>query len=802
MKNLLLTLCVVLVVPLLSAGQSSSPAGTKRALLIGVSHYVPSTEQQRTIPPTYKVDSRFDPGMSWIDLPASLDDVHRFSTQVLQTLYGFPPANIRILPEEQATHDGILGALDQLVADTQPNDTVVFYFAGHGSQRIDSLSSRNQRDQTIVPVDAWHGGYDVRDKELAIRFNQIVYDKGAHLTAIFDSCDSATQGRGIVPVIAEALAYDDRDVKDQKEADPRVVVESDLKQIPQDGNAVILAAAGPERSAYQARFAEDGQWHGVFTWALTETLTASPERRSADEVMNAVQARIRDNTEEHPNILFQQVSLEGRHNQSLFGDPVPPHPLRATITAIPGTDDDHPRWQLEPGSAGGFDVGSEFEALDQKSGSRRSLLRIVAVDGPSISTAELAAGDADISLGQTFELKKVVYAQPAELTVFISAPMDQASPTAVEALFPNLTWVADPSLETIDYLVVHEDRGWIAYKEDGTALPAGPSAKGKAYLVLPPPQALISQLQMFPPYVNKAYTLTSRLIEANYLLATRAEEQQPAEFALVDPVVLAPREAGAFVHSPTTTTQAGDAADIDLRLSRAGSNEAVCRNDISLPVRTAWLHEEPNDKPCDGLAFALTRRIVRLGKVRSLLTETARAPVLANWPYTLSLTALNQADPAPGLPLHSGSTFAIGLKADGATLDAYAPEQKYLYLFGASCAGDLAAYYPPGNLNGVGEQPVQENGHWQANMTLLSVADPGLSYPLGADTFFLMALPEQKKLIRPEMLTDDGNLCAAGSRGALMDSNAFLSALGKASAAEKQQGDWTMQQIVVPSRPQ
>ena len=64
-------------------------------------------------------------------------------------------------------------------------------------------------------------------------------------------------------------------------------------------------------------------------------------------------AQIEADNQEHPELLFQQVSLEGKHDQSLFGDPLPPHPLHATITAAPELGDEHPVWKLEPGSAGG-----------------------------------------------------------------------------------------------------------------------------------------------------------------------------------------------------------------------------------------------------------------------------------------------------------------------------------------------------------------------------------------------------------------------------------------------------------------
>ena len=88
--------------------------------------------------------------------------------------------------------------------------------------------------------------------------------------------------------------------------------------------------------------------------------------------------------------------------------------------------------------------------------------------------------------------------------------MSDASPTAVQALFPSLQWVTDPGLQPIDYLVVHEDRGWVAYKEDGTVVPAKQPITGHAYLVLPPPASLINQMRNFQPYVNHAYTFTSK----------------------------------------------------------------------------------------------------------------------------------------------------------------------------------------------------------------------------------------------------------------------------------------------------
>ena len=47
------------------------------------------------------------------------------------------------------------------------------------------------------------------------------------------------------------------------------------------------------------------------------------------------------------------------------------------------------------------------------------------------------------------------------------------------------------------------------------------------------------------------------------------------------------------------------------RLNGGVPPEVVCRNDVSLPVRTAWLPGSGND-----FVIALNRRIVRLGELR------------------------------------------------------------------------------------------------------------------------------------------------------------------------------------------
>jgi hypothetical protein len=128
-------------------------AQTRRALLIGIDDYAPPPGATLPVPPAgHAPDSRFAPDTTWISLHGPAVDVPAMY-ELLQDTYGFK--DIRVMKEEDATREGILAAMDKLIADTHPGDFDVFYYSGHGSRRLDTLSSKDHFDQTIVPIDAW-----------------------------------------------------------------------------------------------------------------------------------------------------------------------------------------------------------------------------------------------------------------------------------------------------------------------------------------------------------------------------------------------------------------------------------------------------------------------------------------------------------------------------------------------------------------------------------------------------------------------------------------------------------------------
>ncbi len=203
---------------------SLAVAQTQRALLIGINTYQPAGTTAEH--PAGCIYGRCGLG-TFENLDGSVNDAQAMADLLTSPKFGFPAANVVLLtnpapphpspgivslPPDQTTRSGILAAMQKYLVDVpQKGDTVVFYDASHGSLRVNSKGNKltvliNDQyvhaDTTLVPSDAYKGGFDVRDREMTRIFNAAL-DKGVHLTVIFDSCHSGGVSRGIGPVYRE-----------------------------------------------------------------------------------------------------------------------------------------------------------------------------------------------------------------------------------------------------------------------------------------------------------------------------------------------------------------------------------------------------------------------------------------------------------------------------------------------------------------------------------------------------------------------------------------------------------------------
>lgn len=762
--------CLFIIVSLSTPAHSA----TRRALLIGINEYAPPPgASPHVVAAEHAWDSRFAPGASWIDLKGPLTDVAEMQVLLTQT-FGFE--DVRLLEGQEASRQGIIAAIEKLAADTQPGDFDVVFYAGHGSRRLDTLSSKNHFDETIVPADAWTGTEDIRDKELSALFNKIVYGKHAHLTALFDSCNSGTMARGATASVARALAYDDRDVALEKRKNATTVVESDLKQIPQNGDAIIVAAAASDESAGEGLYM-DG-WHGNFSRALVSVLRSNTQAMSADDVVAAVSDIIHADN----NVPFQQPSAEGRTQQSLFGEPIATHTLRIHVSRVSGSE-----VTLDLGSAAGFDAGTQFTALEANDDGDKTLIEVQHIDAPLISTAHIVSGPGNIKVGEVFELTKMTYPREARLVIFAPRPEPDMAAAYADAKqsFPRFTWVADPTVTAMDYLVVHTDQGWIAFDHSGHPVPSGAAAAGSAFALLGPPAAIRSALEQSAPYQHSGFTFTSDLAQAHYLLAAR-QRPDALEYTLLDPTELA-------THQPDAWIRSSENDKVDAALSADGQSEVVCRADSSLPVRTAWLRDTPDTRA--NLQLALTRRIVRLGKLRLWLKSQSLAPGAAGWPYRLTVMQNDRAI-SPGTRFHPNDTYQIKLVAAAGQRGANDTIPAYVYLFGFDCAGNPSLIYPKYN----GDSKLPQRGPDNAYPLSIQLATETVSPPFGGDTLFLMAASE--KLTHTQVLIEDGALDTVSREGVgrFEEMIADVSDTGTRSATAVPTR-WLIQSFFLPSHP-
>ncbi|KAI0342819.1 hypothetical protein BDW22DRAFT_1428962 [Trametopsis cervina] len=153
--------------------QYSQCTGKKKALCVGINYFGTNAELKGCIN-----DAR---------------NVQRF----LCTYFGYKQDDIVMLtddaknPRQIPTKQNIIAAMQWLVRDARPNDSLFFHYSGHGGQTKDTDGDEGDGyDETIYPVDFKEAGQLVDDVMHDILVKPL--PPGCRLTAIFDSCHSGS----------------------------------------------------------------------------------------------------------------------------------------------------------------------------------------------------------------------------------------------------------------------------------------------------------------------------------------------------------------------------------------------------------------------------------------------------------------------------------------------------------------------------------------------------------------------------------------------------------------------------------
>ncbi|KAA1070101.1 Ca(2+)-dependent cysteine protease [Puccinia graminis f. sp. tritici] len=154
--------------------QYSNCTGRRKALCIGI-NYVGQTGELRGC------------HNDALNMQKFLIERYNYKQEDMVILLDTPGANPRQIP----TRANIISAMQWLVSNAQPNDSLFFHYSGHGGQTEDLDGDEDDGfDEVIYPLDHKQAGHIVDDDMFAIMVAPL--PPGCRLTGIFDSCHSGT----------------------------------------------------------------------------------------------------------------------------------------------------------------------------------------------------------------------------------------------------------------------------------------------------------------------------------------------------------------------------------------------------------------------------------------------------------------------------------------------------------------------------------------------------------------------------------------------------------------------------------
>lgn len=247
------------------------PARRRLALLIGINAYP---------------DRALDPGVAQdIALRGCVTDVE-LQRQLLVHRFGFPPADVVTVTNQEATRANILTAIDEhLVQQAQADDVVLLHFSGYGSQvRVVEAAGAPALQAAWVTVDSRLPSEanpmlgDLLEAEIIAQLSPLAT---ANLTTVIDA---GSQDVGY-------LRWGNSRVRSRPTV-PAGLVSSPLAIPPLDAPwpGLVLRAAEMGRLVLESQW--DGFSAGVFTYALTQGLWETEPDSTAKVLIQRAGSRL------------------------------------------------------------------------------------------------------------------------------------------------------------------------------------------------------------------------------------------------------------------------------------------------------------------------------------------------------------------------------------------------------------------------------------------------------------------------------------------------------------------------------
>lgn len=340
----------------------------KLALLVGVNAY----PEESLIPP----------------LNGCLTDVE-LQYQLLVHRFGFNPADIVKLTDQQATRQGILTTFEEhLIKQAKPGDVVVFHFSGHGSQVLDpDRDFPDGLNSTLVPIDSalppdfpFEGGpvADITGHTLFLLMSAIQSD---NLTVVLDSCHSGGGTRGNVQVRSRSggselvMGPDEVPYQESWLTKLNMSPQEFIKRRRQ-GIAKGVAITAAKRDQYAADVPFEDFYAGAFTYLMTQYLW----QQTGNEPFTSVVPNVARATTQL-SFSGQEPGLDlppntGNGSKPVYFTQKQTPPAEAVITKVMGNDAEVWLGGIDPRSLAAFQRDAVLSAIDD-GGQEQGLLQLV-----------------------------------------------------------------------------------------------------------------------------------------------------------------------------------------------------------------------------------------------------------------------------------------------------------------------------------------------------------------------------------------------------------------------------------------
>lgn len=234
----------------------------KKAILIGVSDY--------------------PAGSGWCKLNAHND------VTLLEKMLS-PNWDVVVLEDKQATHDGIVSALNSFTEKVFSGDTLLIHFSGHGQQMlpivVDPLHDPDMLDEAIIPYDAkkdWSPDYTgqnhLRDNDFGALIDTIRNKAGVDglVVVVLDACHSDSMQRDPEEDVETTGVYrGTSDIFGEVITDDAIKkrFKRDASKIGINHNAAVAYLSACQANSRNAEIIRpDGKGYGSLSYAVAEAL--------------------------------------------------------------------------------------------------------------------------------------------------------------------------------------------------------------------------------------------------------------------------------------------------------------------------------------------------------------------------------------------------------------------------------------------------------------------------------------------------------------------------------------------------